>query len=148
MQNKDGMDDTTRTGALSLRAEINRLRKRLSEAEDRAATAEEDAKKLAGFIMRRGSVRAWEHADVMRLISAVIGGTVLRLLVQSKSAAARQVPASHVFYYSLAEKMREDLLAEVERVILHEIARPDLINDPMREDLRRAIGQNDPTPRG
>ena len=148
MQNKDGMDDTTRTGALSLRAEINRLRKSLSEAEARAATAEEDAKKLAAFIMRRGSVRAWEHADVMRLISALAEGTVLRLLIQSKSAAARQVPASHVFYYSLAEKMRADLLAEAERIITQDIARPDLINDSMREDLRRAIGQNDPTARG
>lgn len=147
MMNTDGIDDTTRAGANSLRAEINRLRKQLSAVSEKlatslaeTATAQADAKALSEFIVSRGhSLRVWEHADVLRLFSLTVQGTILRLQAQSKAHAETGLPASHVLYRNLGLAMRKEVAEKIAELCSGGLARPDNVSEQMKIDVLKLL---------
>ena len=135
----DGMDDVTRRGALGLRAEVRELRRQLYAVQAERDTAVQDAKALSQFIVDRGQVRTWQHADVLRIVHTIMQGTLHRLLGQTANAVQKRIPASHVLYQRLGERMREDLIAEIGRVVENDLTRPDMLTDEMTSDLDRIM---------
>lgn len=140
MGSMDGMDDEiTRRGAFGLRAEVTRLRRELDDMTARAERAEKDAKTLSEFLVSRGSLRVWQHADVLRLLDVIARGTIMRLIAQTTAAASKSVPASHVFYRRLGDQMRDEVQRDVAELLRDGLARGDMVSDTMREDVRAAL---------